>query len=71
MYVYYIYIYIYTSVDVPPAVFGRWRGAQTYTVSAGHAHRPPRQGHSPHLPREFQRFGFENHFRAGGFSDLG
>ena len=23
------------------------------------------------LPRGFQRFGFENNFRAGGFSDAG
>jgi len=23
------------------------------------------------LPRGFQRVGFENHFRAGGFSDIG
>jgi len=23
------------------------------------------------LPRGFQRFGFENHFRSGNFSDLG
>ena len=23
------------------------------------------------LPKGFQRFGFENHFRAGDFSDLG
>jgi len=26
---------------------------------------------SSNVPRGFQRFGFENHFGAGGFSDLG
>jgi len=42
-----------------------------FAYSPRRTRRRGSSGVDRNLPRGSQRFGFENHFRAGGFSDLG
>jgi len=60
----YMYIYIYTGERANTAA-SRYSRVNTTTED-----RRPHQTQPYTLPRGFQRFGFENHLRAGGVSDL-
>ena len=59
-----LYLYTHIYIDI-----GFNRG-KTYARS-GEQRVCPGIQEPANLPREFQTFGSENHFRAGGFSVLG
>ena len=60
-----MYIYIYTYIYM---YLYRLTTHSTLSPLLGILTHPSTP---PNLARGFQRFGFKNHFRAGGFSDLG